>query len=230
MLIHIHRNGQNYGPYSLEELREYLASGHVARHDLAWYEGAEQWLPIDKTPALAAVLHAAFAPSPAAPRAAQAADGLPSFLAMETQAGFWRRSVAWLIDQLVVVGALWIVFLLILFIDHRRYIESQPLWAAALGILAPWLYFALQESGPAQATLGKRLLGIQVTDAQGLPIGLGRASARYFAKALSWLVLGIGFIMAGFTAHKQALHDLVAGTQVRRRVTALSRPGAPALE
>ena len=85
-----------------------------------------------------------------------------------------------------------------------------------LELVVGWLYFALQESSRFQATLGKRALKIVVTDLQGGRIGFPRASGRYFAKLLSTLSLGIDYLMAAFTARKQALHDLVADTLVVR--------------
>ena len=69
--------------------------------------------------------------------------------------------------------------------------------AAAAGIvfvancLVGWLYFALFESRGWQATPGKRLLGLRVTDLAGNRISFGRASRRYFSKLLSFLIFYI---------------------------------------
>ncbi len=63
------------------------------------------------------------------------------------------------------------------------------------------------ESSEAQATLGKRALGIIVTDLNGARIIFYRATGRHFGKIVSSITLGFGFIMAGFTEKKQALHD-----------------------
>ncbi len=78
----------------------------------------------------------------------------------------------------------------------------------------PWLYFALMESSPRQATLGKQALGIMVTDLAGQRISFARATGRFFAKILSGLILWIGYVMAAFTERKQALHDLLASCLV----------------
>ena len=83
-----------------------------------------------------------------------------------------------------------------------------------LEIAITWLYFALQESSVAQATLGKRAMGIKVTDDYGQRIGFGRATGRFFGKILSGVIFDIGFMLAGWTARKQALHDMLAGTVV----------------
>jgi uncharacterized RDD family membrane protein YckC len=77
-----------------------------------------------------------------------------------------------------------------------------------------WLYFSLLESSPKQATVGKLALGIVVTDLKGNKISFARASARYWSKFVSTAIIGIGFIMAGFTSKKQALHDIIAETLV----------------
>ncbi|OGO05017.1 MAG: hypothetical protein A2Y60_01940 [Chloroflexi bacterium RBG_13_54_9] len=53
-------------------------------------------------------------------------------------------------------------------------------------------------------------VGIIVTDLEGNKISFGRATARHWAKAISGLTLFIGYIMTGFTAKKQALHDMIA--------------------
>jgi uncharacterized RDD family membrane protein YckC len=79
-----------------------------------------------------------------------------------------------------------------------------------------WLYYALMETSTYQATIGKRALGLKVTGMNGEPVSFGKATVRYFGKILSHLILGIGYMMAAFTAKKQALHDLLAGCLVIR--------------
>ena len=143
-------------------------------------------------------------------------------------AGFWRRFGAALVDGLVLAAVMTGLGALGLPIyRHREFTaETSGLsvstsfqvdyneFGLALGLLLYWLYFAALESSRRQATLGKMALGIKVTDLAGGRIGFGRATGRYFAKYLSAAILMIGFVMAGFTARKQALHDLVAGTLV----------------
>ena len=78
------------------------------------------------------------------------------------------------------------------------------------------LYWALMQSSARQATLGKALCGLKVTDAAGERISLPRALAREAAKIISSLTLLIGYVIAAFTTRKQALHDFVAATTVVR--------------
>jgi len=84
-----------------------------------------------------------------------------------------------------------------------------------ISVAGSWLYEALMESSSRQATLGKMIFGMKVTDLSGNRISFARATGRYFAKWLSGLTLLIGYIIAGFTERKQALHDMLAGTLVR---------------
>jgi uncharacterized RDD family membrane protein YckC len=86
-----------------------------------------------------------------------------------------------------------------------------------IGFLLVWLYYAGMESSGMQATLGKRVMGLKVTDVDGDQIGFGTATGRFLGKMISGLILGIGYIMAAFTPKKQALHDMIAGTVIVMR-------------
>lgn len=89
--------------------------------------------------------------------------------------------------------------------------------ASIYTLLIVWLYFALLESSASQATFGKALLGLGVTDINGNRISFGRASLRTAAKVLSALPLGLGFVPAASSKRRQALHDVVARTLVVNR-------------
>jgi uncharacterized RDD family membrane protein YckC len=90
--------------------------------------------------------------------------------------------------------------------------------AATVSLVFTWLYHALMESSEWQATVGKKVLGLVVTDLAGQRVSFWRATARHFAKIITNMVPAfIGYIMAGFTEKKQALHDMLAGCLVLRR-------------
>jgi uncharacterized RDD family membrane protein YckC len=85
-------------------------------------------------------------------------------------------------------------------------------------LIVSWIYFAGMESSEYQGTLGKMALGLVVTDMNGQRIGFARASGRFFSKLITGLVpFYIGYIMAGFTEKKQALHDMIASCLVLRK-------------
>lgn len=143
-------------------------------------------------------------------------------------AGFWRRAVALLIDCLVFSAIHWIMVLCfgiwimvpwaLLGGGHGPAMaELVDIALQPFGIVVVWLYFAVCESSRWQATLGKLALGLQVTDEYGRRIGFARASGRYFGKFVSAFILGIGFLLAAWTARKQALHDSMAGCCVVRK-------------
>lgn len=236
MEIWIGRDGERHGPYKEEDVRQWLRSGQVSRDDLAWYEGLADWQPLSvlfpdavtETP----VAHAAVATA-----ATAAATPLPQVTtaALEDNAGFWKRVAAYILDAII----LYIPGMLIQKMmggdaaeaamkasmlaapgDMHAYGQAyqlyyQTMWVPLLLItLMSWLYFALLESSSLQATIGKLALGIRVTDLTGERISLPRALGRYPAKYLSAFILGIGFMMAGWTRHKQALHDMIASTLV----------------
>jgi uncharacterized RDD family membrane protein YckC len=141
--------------------------------------------------------------------------------------GFWVRFVAAIIDailvQVVVVpfGALLGGVIGVAGVAARMPGEGTRLVSviagAALGLLGSWIYEAAMESSSLQATLGKMVFGMKVTDLNGDRISFARATGRHFAKYISSAILFVGYIMAGFTERKQALHDMIAGTLVIRR-------------
>lgn len=153
-------------------------------------------------------------------------------------AGFWLRFVAYIIDGFV-SGLAFLILLIPLFILTGAGAALSKIGsgedirddvAAFLGLgflfgffgiifLVSWLYYALSESSSWQATLGKKMLNLKVTDMTGQPISFGRASGRFFAKIISHMIpLAIGYILAGFTEKKQAVHDMIASCLVLRKV------------
>jgi len=60
-------------------------------------------------------------------------------------------------------------------------------------------------------------VGLIVTDLKGQRITFARASGRFLGRLLSQIPLFLGYVLAGFTAKKQALHDLLASTLVLKK-------------
>jgi uncharacterized RDD family membrane protein YckC len=133
-------------------------------------------------------------------------------------AGFWLRFAAYLIDtviMLLVFVPLGAVLAIILAASGNQDIELLVAAPIRVGsILAGWLYGSLLESSSWQGTIGKRVIGLRVTDLNGNRISFAKATGRHFGKILSSLICLVGFIMAAFTEKRQALHDQLAGTLV----------------
>jgi uncharacterized RDD family membrane protein YckC len=141
-------------------------------------------------------------------------------------AGFWLRAVAQVIDWFVLlIPTFAMVSLAMTFLG----VEVPSPEETASGALPParvfipmevafvvlqWLYYAFMESSHWQGTLGKRALGIGVSDLQGRRISFGRASGRFFGKIVSNLTFLVGYVLAAFTERRQALHDILAGCLV----------------
>jgi uncharacterized RDD family membrane protein YckC len=151
-------------------------------------------------------------------------------------AGFWLRFVAYIIDDFIMgfVGFLislpfigGIIFSALGIAENSDNPENVVMGIAGIFgsvfgmvvvlVILGWLYFALMESSKTQATLGKMALGLKVTDLEGNPISFARATGRYFGKIISGMIMYIGYILAGLTEKKQALHDMMASCLVIRK-------------
>lgn len=163
----------------------------------------------------------------------------------EKYAGFWKRFVAYIIDEIILGLARTILFVPLILLSSfslapffknsydKNFVNVVSLETLSgsdmavgmmvfvfifigfiLSTIIGWLYYAIMESSNKQATFGKVVMSIRVTDLDGNKISFGKASARYFAKILSTLFFYIGYIMAAFTEKKQALHDMLVGCLV----------------
>ncbi|KRA53821.1 hypothetical protein ASD77_04025 [Pseudoxanthomonas sp. Root65] len=136
-------------------------------------------------------------------------------------AGFWKRTAAYLIDYLItsviggfvgmIIGA--VMGGMMGFADDSGMVLLQ-LVSGLVGFAISVVYFSWFQSSSLQATPGKLAIGIKVTRSDGEPISFLRAVGRCFAMILSGLILFIGYVMAGFTERKQALHDMMCDTLV----------------
>ena len=171
-------------------------------------------------------------------------------------AGFWRRVGAWVVDVLLITVATYLVGIFLwpdLMVETRS--QTSGADGARLEIVtyalsahgwiihgvAIWAYTALLESGPAQATLGKRMLRLRVTGLDGERVSLLTASIRCWPiwlhgplsvpahldvelgsawlnfNSLAGLIAFAACIVVAFTRRKQGLHDMMARCLVVRR-------------
>jgi uncharacterized RDD family membrane protein YckC len=142
-------------------------------------------------------------------------------------AGFWERFLAYCIDSAILtfssvvvgfLGAFFIGFVMVLM--GMEVEEMEDFFVVLYYILAfvlSWLYFTIMESSKLQATLGKKVCNLFVTDSLGNRITFLKANARFWSKFISGAIFAIGYIMAAFTEKHQALHDMIAGTLVVKK-------------
>ena len=139
-------------------------------------------------------------------------------------AGFWIRAAAALVDFFIlfipcsfIAFAFVVAFKMIAAANHHDVAGVTLVVWPVVTLIAVCLYFGGMEGSAWQATLGKMMFGLRVSDTETRRAGFGRAMGRNAAKGLSMLSCGVGFIICGFTKRKQALHDIVAGCLVLRR-------------
>ncbi len=129
-------------------------------------------------------------------------------------AQFKPRCRAFLID----LFAGWMAFnygLVLLSVPFAVFAAPEVAGMAGIfsGFMAWFCYHWLTIAHSGQ-TAGKEMLGVKVVRLDGRPIGRYHAAGRVLAGMLSWLTLGVGFLVPLFRADKRALHDLVARTRV----------------
>jgi len=152
-------------------------------------------------------------------------------------AGLGRRIVAFIVDLILILllDAVTVAVLglfrgvqnLYFFVVQHASVDSlttEGTSAALFGsiiaaygiviIVIPWLYYAGFESSRSQATPGKLLMRIVVTDLDGNKPSFARVTLRHFAKFISTLIIFLGFLMIGLTSKRQGLHDKIAGCLV----------------
>jgi uncharacterized RDD family membrane protein YckC len=141
-------------------------------------------------------------------------------------AGFWIRFVAFLVDGIIlsiVTGAVSLVLGLSAEIpgnvtDPFAAVEALGRTFAAM-VLASNIVSVLYSVvfvGWRGQTPGKILLRLKIIRVDGGEVDYVKAFIRWVGYFVSGVILGIGYIMAAFTADKRALHDYIAGTRVIR--------------
>jgi class 3 adenylate cyclase/uncharacterized RDD family membrane protein YckC len=157
----------------------------------------------------------------AATAAAMPFDGAPSGFYLESAlegpfAGFWRRAIAFSIDWSIVL----VTCILVSDLTGAEFF-------IALQVPIYIVYMTGFESGPWQASVGKKIMGIRVVGLDGQPLSLLRSLGRNAGKLLSALTIFIGFMMAGWTERKQALHDRLSEALLVDEDTLAEQQGRP---
>jgi len=139
-------------------------------------------------------------------------------------AGFWIRFAAFLLDSIfvqlgvfviaLVAGALFGVVAFLAGWSPEMLEGGASTLGFLIGVGGGIGYHVAFLSGAWQATPGKRICGIYVRQEDGSRIGAGRALGRYLSYLISAFTFCVGYMMAGWTAQKTGLHDLICSTRV----------------
>ena len=214
---HYLKDSRQFGPVPEASIRAWCESGFLRPDDLVWHSGLAEWTPVAH--ALSA-LGSSAGPFPGSIPGGAGSVPFGSILppppGARAYAGFWLRAAAYVIDSLLLSFVLLLIWLprLSKDTDPMKLAGDVTFLIASFGLSL--VYYSFLESSPWQATLGKRIFHLRVTDLEGRRISLPRAALRQVGKFVSGILFYVGYVMAGITPRRQALHDMLAGCLVVR--------------
>lgn len=212
MIWYYMKKGRQHGPVAQQSISSWLSSGFLTPDDLLWRSGLTDWVPARELPE--------FGGKPLSP----AGEGPPSPAGVRAYAGLWLRAAAYIIDSMLLGMILAMYWMPRLPGDISggdiqsmvQEMQSRP-GLMLSSLLLPLVYFTILESSAWQASLGKKLLGLRVTDTEGLRLPWWRAALRRLVlDILMRFTFGLSCVLAGFTPRRQALHDLLTRCLVVR--------------
>ena len=224
------------GPYSIDEIRDFVNEGKIKDETLVWHSGETNWKAWKDFP------EASEPPEPTEDELLKQTIEtlLQSKLNRKRYAGFFVRANAFIIDNLIlsVVGALFLyVMSLAGMVDlsaaseiANQYIEnptSTELVSKALELPGMSTFFTIWSVVQAiyfivfhavwGATPGKKLLRIHVEMANGEKLSWAFSIFRFVASIVTQATLifyGLGYLIVLIDPQKRALHDFIAQTRV----------------
>lgn len=229
------KGGRQFGPVPERSVRAWLESGFLAATDLLWRAGLDEWTQAGELPELggrsnpmsSSRYESTDPPTPGSPTTEvvshDSSDPAAGPIAVATPAaggvryaGLLLRLGAFVIDDLI-ANALVTPLVMFRMQPGKAVDVWQPDPFIAIAFIgAYFLYSAVCEASPWQATLGKRAWRIRVTSIDGARLSAPQSLVRQLGKLLSLLGFGLGFLMCAISPRKQALHDWLSGCLVVR--------------
>lgn len=222
------------GPYSIDEIQDFVNSGKITDETLVWHSGEESWKPWKET----------FEAQNGTSRDELLQETINMLLKEQQRTkiygGFFVRLVAFLIDNVILSLAGGIVLGILSFagvIDLapvieglREYINapgtaeaieklmSVPGMSTAIyiGTFIQTLYFVIF-GAKISSTPGKRLFKLRIETKNGQPLNWGSSILRYMASIFTLITLmfyAIGYLIVCLDPKRRALHDWIARTYV----------------
>lgn len=130
-------------------------------------------------------------------------------------AAFDQRLLATVIDHFIIFGIYSIIILIsFIFIEGKDQRIMAYLVPFPSIFIFKLIYGSVVESSKAQATIGKKILNIKVTDLEGSQVSFGRSLARNFSKVLSVIPFFFGYLYSFLNKKNQCWHDIAADSLV----------------
>jgi uncharacterized RDD family membrane protein YckC len=240
MSWYYHLNGENRGPIPAIELQSLHQSNVIALDTLVWTEGMAQWEPYQSSSALAPILTTPATTETCAECGRQfpeddmlqyenawvCATCKPLFFqrikegVVSTKTLVYgtvgRRFAAVFIDGLILDVFFLVPIFLIAGIGGLTHKGLTPgvnatVYLIQYGLPALYDIFFVGMFG---ATPGKMVMKLKIIRADGGRVSYWRAAGRHYAKMLSAIILGIGYLMACWDEEKRTLHDRICKTRV----------------
>lgn len=186
-------NGKPAGPFSIEELK----SHQVKPDDFLRIPGMDDYKEAHEFPELRALF--GFAKQ----------YTIPQYFA-----GFDLRLLACVLDWFIIIGIIAVLdLILILILDQRALTISVLLTSVVIIPLLKFVYQVYLEYHQ-QATLGKKMINIRVTNLHGLKPSFNQILVRNLSKIISTGLFFFGYLYSFLNKKQQCLHDVMADTLV----------------
>lgn len=186
-------NGKPAGPFSIEELK----SHQVKPDDFLRIPGMDDYKEAHEFPELRALFGFA-----------------KQYTSPQYFAGFDLRLLACVLDWFIIIGIIAVLdLILILILDQRALTISVLLTSVVIIPLLKFVYQVYLEYHQ-QATLGKKMINIRVTNLQGLKPSFNQILVRNLSKIISTGLFFFGYLYSFLNKKQQCLHDVMADTLV----------------
>lgn len=229
-------DGREYGPATLEEIRQWCEEGRVAHGTPVWRGDEQRWQPALAWDELKWDLPPLQQPAELPTDSTQPAPPIPGASPVwigTVSAGFWIRFAAYVLDWVILTSL--VTLLTLPWAEPLGKLQTEAMaqlksanpdtqvlvrfWLISLAINLPiGFLFYTYFNGLRGATPGKQILGLRIIREDGSKLGFGGAAIRYLAGLLSGLTFGIGYLLIAFHPQKRALHDLIARTRVVKKM------------
>ena len=224
------------GPFSIDEIRNFVSEGKIKDETLVWHSGETNWKAWKDYPEATEV------PEPTEEELLKQTIEtlLQSRVTRKRFAGFFVRANAFIIDNIIlsIIGAIFLyVMSLAGLIDINAVIEivkqftedpaSSDIVSNALKLPGMQTFFTIWSFVQAAyfivfhavwgATPGKKLFRIHVEMADGEKLSWAFSIFRFIASIVTQATLyfyGLGYLIVLIDPQKRALHDYIARTRV----------------